>query len=249
MKLLVMSDLHLEFSNLLASKTDANVIVLAGDIWKGDSGIYWARAAWPNNEIVYVAGNHEFYGKNRLEVMAKLRIAAKATGVHFLENEEVIIGGVRFVGATIWTDFELFGDKLNDMVIASDRLSDFRVIHEGKSHFSPMHSVVLHEESVAWLTKKLIDETFDGKTVVVTHHLPSMLSVADRFKSDPLSACFASHLDHLLVHSELWVHGHTHDNFDYTVGKTRVVCNPRGYCRYEGGGENFDFNPNFIVEI
>jgi Icc-related predicted phosphoesterase len=270
MKLLVLSDLHLEFSNLPLPANDADVIVLAGDIWKGDNGIYWARSTWPDKEIVYVAGNHEFYGKNRLEVLARLRIAGRETGVHFLDNEEKEIDGVRFLGATMWTDFMLNKDKYFDMVCASDNLNDFRVIHEGKAHFSPMDSIVLHEESLAWLTKKLIDEPFEGKTVVVTHHLPSELSVAQRFKGDPLSACFASRLDHLFGHSELWVHGHTHDNFDYMgyhprlysydeteiepIGNvvksgTRVVCNPRGYCRYEGGGENSDFNQNLIVEI
>lgn len=249
MKILVLSDLHLEFSNLLVSKTDADVVVLPGDVWKGDAGIYWARAAWPDKEIVYVAGNHEFYGKNRLDVLARLRIAAKETGVHFLDNEEVVINGVRFCGTTMWTDFMLNNDKYFDIFTASTNLNDFRVIHEGKAHFSPMDSIVLHEESVAWLTKKLINEPFDGKTVVVTHHLPSSLSVADRFKGDPLSACFASHLDHLLGHSDLWCHGHTHTSFLYTVGKTRVVCNPRGYCRFEGGGENFDFNPSLVIEI
>lgn len=249
MKLQILSDLHLEFSNLLLSETDADVIVLPGDIWKGDAGIYWARATWPTKPIVYIAGNHEFYGKNRLETLAKLRIAARETGVHFLDNEEIIIDGVRFLGATMWTDFLLNGDKYFDMVCASDNLNDFRVIHEGKAHFSPMDSVVLHEQSIAWLTKKLIDEPHDAETVVVSHHLPSMLSVADRFKGDSLSACFASNLDHLLGYSELWVHGHTHDSFDYSVNGTRVVCNPRGYCRYEGGGENFDFNPNLVVEV
>ena len=249
MKLQILSDLHLEFSNLLVSETDADVIVLPGDIWKGDAGIYWARATWPNKPIIYVAGNHEFYGKNRLETLAKLRIAARETGVHFLDNEEVIIDNVRFLGATMWTDFELYNNKNADMMIASNGLNDFRVIHEGVKHFSPMDSVVLHEQSIAWLTKKLIDEPHEGETVVVTHHLPSMLSVADRFKGDSLSACFASNLDHLLGYSSLWVHGHTHDSFDYSVNGTRVVCNPRGYCRYEGGDENFDFNPNLVFEL
>jgi Icc-related predicted phosphoesterase len=269
MKLLVLSDLHLEFSNLLLPANDADVIVLAGDIWKGDNGIHWARATWPNKEIVYVAGNHEFYGKNRLETLAKLRIAARETGVHFLDNKEVVINGVRFLGATLWTDFMLNNDKYFDIFTASNNLNDFRVIHEGSKHFSPMDSIALHEESLVWLTKSLIEEPYEGKTVVVTHHLPSELSVAPRFKDDSLSACFASRLDHLFGHSELWAHGHTHDNFDYvgyhpssysydedvsanrkviTKG-TRVVCNPRGYCRYEGGGENFNFNQNLIVEI
>ena len=249
MKLQILSDLHLEFSNLLLAETYADVIVLAGDIWKGDAGIYWARATWPTKPIIYVAGNHEFYGKNRLETLAKLRIAARETDVNFLDNEEAFIGDVRFLGATMWTDFELYNNKNADMVSASNGLNDFRVIHEGKAHFSPMDSIVLHEQSIAWLTKKLIEEQHDGETVVVTHHLPSMLSVADRFKDEPLSACFASNLDHLLGYSNLWVHGHTHDSFDYAVNGTRVVCNPRGYCRYEGGGENFDFIPNLMVEV
>ena len=166
-----------------------------------------------------------------------------------MDNEEVIIDKVRFLGATLWTDFELNADKFIDIVTASNNLNDFRVIHEGKAHFSPMDSILLHEQSIAWLTKKLTNEPHDGETVVVTHHLPSMLSVAERFKGDSLSACFASNLDHLLGYSNLWVHGHTHDSFDYTVSGTRVVCNPRGYCLYEGGGENFGFNPNLVVEV
>lgn len=250
MKLLVLSDLHLEFSNLLFPANDADVIVLAGDIWKGDNGIFWARAAWPDKEIVYVAGNHEFYGKNRLEVLARLRIAAKETGVHFLDNEEVVINGVRFLGATLWTDFKLFGEdlKMDCMLEGESSLNDFRLIEEGEWNFSAIDSINLHNESVTWLTKA-IREPFDGKTVVVTHHLPSADSVVARFKKDLLSACFASKLDHLMGKPVLWVHGHTHDNLDYEIRGTRVVCNPRGYCRYEGGGENADFNQNLIVEI
>jgi predicted phosphodiesterase len=247
-KLQILSDLHLEFTNMTVQESDADVIVLPGDIWKGDGGIYWARATWPDKPIVYVAGNHEFYGKNRFEVLAKLRIAARETGVHFLDNDVVIIDNVRFLGATLWTDFNLNNDKYFDIATGHNRLSDFRVIHEGNAHFSPMDSIDLHEASIAWLTKKL-DEDFDGKTVVVTHHLPSMLSVADKYKGDPLSACFASNLDHLFGKSELWIHGHTHTSFDYISKGTRVVCNPRGYCRFEGCEENDEFNPNLIIEI
>ena len=250
MKLLVLSDLHLEFSNMMVPANDADVIVLAGDIWKGDKGIYWARAAFPGKPIVYVAGNHEFYGKNRLDVLARLRIAAMETGVHFLDNDDVVINGVRFLGATLWTDFKLFGEDLymDCMLDAGSRLNDFRVIPEGEWNFSVIDSINLHNESVAWLTKA-IRAPFDGKTVVVTHHLPSFDSVVPRFKKDLLSACFASKLDHLMGKPVLWVHGHTHDNLDYKIRGTRVVCNPRGYCRYEGGGENDDFNQNLIVEI
>lgn len=253
MRIHILSDLHLEFSHYQPHRDAdaADVIILAGDISKSHHGIFWARAAWPDKKIVYVAGNHEFYGRDRKEVLSRLRIAARETGVHFLDNDEFIIDGVRFLGATLWTDFALFGeeDRRGCMAMGQRNLSDFRVIHEGQSHFSPMDSVNLHQESVSWLEMKLKGEPFDGKTVVVTHHLPSQRSVAERFLDDELSACFASHLDHLLGSSALWIHGHTHDSFDYSVAGTRVICNPRGYCRYESSQENADFDPVLIVEV
>ncbi|MBC7750767.1 MAG: metallophosphoesterase [Candidatus Saccharibacteria bacterium] len=253
MKLHILSDLHHEISHYIPNQASnkADVIVLGGDIWKGDRGIYWAREQWKNHEIVYVSGNHEFYGAHRKDVLALQRIAAKKTGVHFLENEEVVIAGIRFLGATLWTDFELFGESTKRWCMRDAQLglNDFRVIFESDRHFSPMDSVVLHQESIAWLERKLKREKFEGKTVVVTHHLPSKKSVAERYVDDSLSACFASNLDHLLGHSALWIHAHTHDSIDYEVKSTRVICNPRGYQLHTGNPENMDFNPSLIVEI
>ena len=250
MNLHILSDLHNEFSHYIPSSAsyEADVIVLAGDIWKQDLGIYWARATWPTKEIVYVAGNHEFYGRNRNEVLSMLRIAAKKTGVYFLDDDEVIINGVRFLGATLWTDFELLGDKKGCMVDGQMALNDFRIIYEGDWVFSPMDSVNLHKRSIAFLTSKF-SEKYDGKTVVVTHHLPSFHSVARRFQNDTLSACFASNLDHMFGNSELWIHGHTHDSFDYTSNGTRVVCNPRGYNKYDKVNENSLFNQDLIISL
>jgi len=250
MKLLILSDLHLEFSNLSFADTEADVIILAGDISKSDHGIYWARSTWPDKHIIYVAGNHEFYGYNRLEVLARLRITARETDVHFLDNEEVVIDDVRFLGATLWTDFKLFGVdlKMNCMYEGESSLNDFRVIKEGERNFSALDSINLHNASVAWLTKA-IREPFDGKTVVVTHHLPSADSVVARFKKDLLSACFASKLDHLMGKPVLWVHGHTHDNLDYEIRGTRVFCNPRGYSIDGIRNENARFNPEFVLEL
>lgn len=253
MKLHVISDLHNEFSMHQPSPAsyEADVIVLAGDIWKHARGIGWSRETWPNHRIVYVAGNHEYYGKMRLPTLSKLHIAAKECGVDFLDNDEVIIDGVRFLGCTLWTDFELFGmqNRRWCMIDAQNHLNDFRVIHEAKGHFSPLHSIQLHRKSVEFLKAKL-DTPFAGKTVVVTHHLPSQRSVALRFAEDNLSACFASHLDYLFdgKKAQLWIHGHTHDNFDYVFNGTRIVCNPRGYVTYSNT-ENFDFNPSLIVEV
>jgi len=263
LKLHILSDLHLEFAKYEPIATDAEVVILAGDIYKGADGIHWAAEQWPNKPVIYVPGNHEFYGAQRLNVLAELRIAARETGVHLLDNDELVIDGevdsVRFLGTTLWTDFELHGAEVKPYAMNEGQrgLSDFRVIHEGvQGHFSPQRSIELHKESLAWLEKKLAETFVGGKTVVVSHHLPSMQSVAARYKTDLLSACFASNLDHLFDQMDLWVHGHTHDSFDYASNGaggpvsqgTRVVCNPRGYETYRGI-ENYVFDPRLVVEV
>ena len=254
MKLYILSDLHMEMSKFEPPATDADVIVLAGDIAVGNKGVYWAREIFPNKPIVYVPGNHEFYGSRRPETLSLLRIAGKQNGVQVLDTDEFIFDGefdsVRFLGCTLWTDFQLFGAEKKASAISSGQyfLNDFRVITEvERDRFTPVRSIELHEQSIAWLAAKL-DEQFDGKTVVVTHHLPSMQSVATRFQDDIVSACFASELDYMFGKMKLWVHGHMHNNCDYEVNGTRVICNPRGYVTMRGM-ENFDFNPALVVEV
>jgi predicted phosphodiesterase len=263
MKLHIISDLHLEFASYDVLGLEADVIILSGDIGVGMKGIEWAARLLnrTNAHIIYICGNHEFY---RHEINS-LRKAMKAYcsapigwegdnsqhRLHFLDDDEVILNGVRFLGSTLWTDFKLFGEDMKQecMLEGQQRLNDFRLIDVGEWAFNAMDSIDLHNKSVEWLTHKLKKEKFDGKTVVVTHHLPSAESVVARYKKDVLSACFASKLDNLLGYSELWIHGHTHDSLDYVSRGTRVICNPRGYSRYEGVNENDDFNSKLIVEI
>lgn len=248
MKLHILSDLHLEFSTFEPPATDADVIVLAGDIGKGAKGVYWARGVFPDKPILYVPGNHEFYGTERAETLSMLHIAGKQNRVHLLDDDEVVICGVRFLGCTLWTDFRLFSEQKEMAMAAGQRgLNDFRMIREGSEHFTPLRSIELHQKSLAWLKTKL-NEPFDGKTVVITHHLPSMLSVVDRFKDDLLTACFASELNYLFGEMDIWIHGHTHDNRDYEVNGTRVICNPRGYVT-SWSTENLNFNPGLVIEV
>lgn len=251
MKILVLSDLHLEFASLTPPASKVDVVILAGDIWKKDQGIHWARATWPATPIIYVAGNHEFYRTERNSCLSALRASARETNVHFLENDEIVIDGVRFLGCTLWTDFELFGtthskEKVMDCCV--DSLADFRWITEVAEPFTPNDAISIFEQSVAWLKHKLIEEPFNGQTAVITHHLPSVLSVAPEYASNLSSAGFASNLDSLFGYSELWIHGHTHTNFDYIAKDTRVICNPRGYI-IRGQAENPEFNPELVVEI
>lgn len=251
MKLHLLSDLHMEFSQFDPPATDAGVVVLAGDIYKGDKGVYWARQAFPGKEIIYVPGNHEFYGTRRTETLSLLRVAGQQTGVQILDEDEIVLDGVRFLGCTLWTDFLLFGEGKKGTAMSDGQLclNDFRAIREDDFTvpFTPARSIELHEHSLAWLKAKL-DEPFDGKTVVVTHHLPSMQSVVPRFKDSLLSACFASELGNLFGKMDLWIHGHTHDNLDYTENGTRVICNPRGYVTMSGM-ENFNFDPGLVIEV
>lgn len=250
MRIHVLSDLHLEIAAYQPQPVACDVVVLAGDIGNHMQGIAWGRRIWPDKEILYVPGNHEFYRHERTETLQQMRVFAREVGVHLLDNDEVVIAGVRFLGSTLWTDFDLFGaeSKKNAMAVGKKYLNDFHVIGERFRVFSPARSAQLHKTSRAWLTAKL-QQPFPGKTVVITHHLPSAQSVAERYKQSLTSACFASHLDELMGASVLWIHGHTHDSFDYVLHGTRVVCNPRGYCRDPDDPENKEFDPAKVVEV
>ena len=143
---------------------------------------------WPDKEIMYVPGNHEFYRHERMETLQQMRDCAQELRVHLLDNDEVVIAGVRFLGSTLWTDFKLFGEELKKsaMIEGGKYLNDFRLIHEHDRVFSPARSIQLHKTSRAWLAAKL-QAPFSGKTVFITHHLPSAQSVAERYKASTVN--------------------------------------------------------------
>ena len=258
MKLAIFSDLHCEYLSFSAGREAlrADVVILAGDIHNGDVAIRLGRAMFPGQPIIQIAGNHEFYGGQWQQEQARLKDAADRYGVHLLENEAVVIDGVRFLGATLWTDFELYARPGRPRLIPPDvakaamqqRIADFRVIRWLDRLLEPDDTVVLHRQSRAWLTRALA-EPHDGPTVVVTHHLPSIDSVAPPFQEAPSNTAFASDLDELFGQMDLWVHGHTHHSFDYRRGRTRVLANPRGYPMRDGSRENPAFDPDLVIEV
>ncbi len=167
------------------------------------------------------------------------------------------IGGVRFLGTTLWTDYCLFRDRSQafQMEYAERCLNDHYQIQFGRKRFSAQHALELHETAKAWLMAELA-KPFAGKTVVVTHHGPHPLSVHPRFASNHLSGAFVSDLSALMPDVDLWLHGHTHDGFDYQVGRCRVVANPAGYIlnrkyaeRQDYRFENESFDKNMLVEL
>lgn len=270
MKLHVLSDLHLElfgFEPDAAAAEQADVIILAGDIHKGVKGIAWARSAFPDKPVIYVAGNHEYYDNFWPLLNDQLRKEAERHDVLFLENDAVEVGGVRFLGCTLWTDFELNGfyRKSQCMRLAQEEMLDYKRIDPRAStaekyvRLTAQQTLDRHEASVAWLKSEL-PEGQPEKTVVVTHHYPHEGSCAPKWKKDPISPAFGSNLDlDILLGAKVWIHGHTHDSVDYTIQKEtggsmrtcRVVCNPRGYppSMDRNTWENRFFDPAMLVDF
>lgn len=265
MKLLILSDLHVEmrpFSPVTEGRRideHADAVVLAGDIHAGARGPGWARDAFPDKPIVYVAGNHEFYGQHWTQLLDPLREMARKHGVQFLENDAVTISGVRFLGCSLWTDFELFGQKkrVAAMQRAGEIMNDYREIRIGgapelywvhSKYLTPGLTASRHRASVQWLQEQLAQGD-PARTVVVTHHAPHRNSIPERYQADLLSGAYASNLSPLMGRATLWVHGHIHDSVDYELASTRVVCNPRGYQHHSGRFENGVFEPGLLVEV
>lgn len=248
MKLYVLSDLHIEFEAFHPPAVEADVVVLAGDIHVKDRGLAWARAVFPDQPILYVLGNHEYYGTAYPKHLHDLKEKARGTSIRVLENESFEMGDVRFLGCTLWTDYQFFGDPRLAGYEAAQKMTDYRKIRVSPS-FRKLRSVDtagIHARSRAWLEREIEQE--DGyKKVVITHHAPSPRSLPEPFQEDVLSAAYASSLEALIEPSgvRLWIHGHVHRHSDYAIGHTRIVCNPRGYPTEP----NPAFVADFTVEI
>jgi len=253
MKLHILSDLHMEIMPFNMQVLDVDVIVLAGDIAEGLNGLQWAANYLNATDahIIYVAGNHEFYHLELNQTRQKMRdFCVQYDRLHYLENDELIIGNVRFLGATLWTNFDIPDPEQRRTILRMSELSltDFRLIQLGKNRLTVKDIIGFHQASTQFLDSKL-NESFAGKTIIVSHHAPAPRSVAPVYQKTFLNPYFASKLDQLLGRSDLWIHGHTHVNHDYQVGKTRVLCNPRGRPFSETSSENPTFNAGLVVEV
>jgi len=247
----VHSDLHLEFQDWTPPPVAADVVVLAGDIHVGAEGLLWARREFADSHLIYVPGNHEYYGGEMESTLGQLRGIAAEEGIALLDCDSVVIAGVRFLGATLWTDFALYGSDPEAIARAQAearrRMADYRRISlQDSGRLQPEDTRRIHQRQSAWLAQELA-QPFTGATVVVTHHLPHARSVHPRYEGDLLNASFASDLSTLVREPvQLWIHGHTHESMDYQIDGTRVVCNPRGYLPQE---PNDSFDPEQVVSV
>lgn len=241
MEIQYMSDLHLETGCAPVEPSDliGDVLVLAGDIHiRPEKLADWLVAI--NTRVIpvlYVLGNHEYYHRDFDQAEASYRQALQhLPWVHLLERQAIEIEGVRFLGTTLWSDLAQGAHEQ----ACVQHMSDYRVIRHGAGRLQPAATVKAHAQSVDWLSVQLADAG-PGPRVVITHHAPSWRSNHPRFVNSDISGGFCSDLEGLIQqrHPNLWIHGHTHDPWDYHVGDCRVVCNARGYPGHVREGERW----------
>ena len=292
LRLCIASDIHLEFGSIeLTNDQNADVLILAGDICVArdielaDKNMYSNRKradryieffqqvsrAFP--KVIYVVGNHEHYdGDFKYTKGILQRALAEFENIHVLEKETLELGGITFIGATIWTDMN-GGDPLT-LAGIKNAMNDFRCIDnsnnmvqykvplyddgidfnavrtvighkftEKASKFTPTDAMDDHKQAMDYINHVVTNDT-TKKYVVVGHHAPSMQSCADRFRGDRImNGGFYTELGDFMAYRPQiagWIHGHTHDPYDYVIGETRVVCNPRGYIGYEAQAVDFE---------
>lgn len=242
MKIQVFSDLHLEFSHVEPPKREPDLVILAGDISTKAKGVQWANQAF-TCPVLYVAGNHEFYGGHIDRTLSKMRGQA-APHVHILENQSFIWQQTRFLGTTAWTDFTSTGDQLAASQIAWGCMNDFRAIRADTSYRRLRPDDVIQRNHAAsdWLKAELT-KPFPGKTVVITHHAPTNAVVGDKHDGH-LNAAYANEWGSLIEMSDAWIFGHTHQAVDVRLSGCRVVSNPRGY-----PDEDTGFNAALEIEL
>lgn len=240
------SDVHLEFhtrfkgrsKKLNFSTPDADVLVLAGDIFvyntyrklsqiESITHEFFNKCIEKYENIVYVLGNHEFYNGEIDEVKAGVR--SLFPNIHLLDDEIVRINGMKFIGSTLWTDVNN-NNPVTSRIIRTN-MNDFQVIKHGDERFTPEHSYNIHKKSIDFISKEVNEEC-----IVVTHHSPSVLSVDEKYNRNchdlQINHGYYTNLETFIMDNtkiKLWIHGHMHNQSDYEIGETRVVCNPLGY--------------------
>ncbi|ABE40877.1 metallophosphoesterase [Rhodopseudomonas palustris BisB5] len=265
MKIWPLSDLHMELTRGwdlpgAADRPPFDVMVVAGDVMPGFArGVRWLAERVVDRPVIMVAGNHEHYGRDLDREIEKAREAATGTNVTVLQNSTAIVNGVLFLGATYWTDFDLFGTPIASMSVAAEMLNDYRKIRVDNysRRLRPQHTLLRHRESRAFVEETLRAAPATMKRVLVTHHPVHPVGGRSRphghdLAGDQLAPAYMSDCSELFeLGLDAAVSGHTHVSLDEIVGKTRLISNSKGYGPWTAGErwENPHFDPLFTFDI
>ncbi len=265
MKIQLLSDLHNEFLRNgkyrpghpwsgSIPETDADIIVLAGDIDVGIQGAEWAIAESKRlgKAILYVLGNHEFYHHEYYSVKDGIAKLCEGTSVHYLDTGVFVQDDVRIIGTTLWTDYDAYDvvPREQSTLYIDNCLTDHRIVeikvNEVVERFTPQQALHIHQRELNWLDAQL-SENFEGRTVVVTHHGPHQICQHPGFPMSEMSGAFHSDLSGLIESNDIavWAFGHTHANVDEVVANTRIISNQAGY---PGEGVT-GFDAEFVIEL
>jgi predicted phosphodiesterase len=236
----IISDIHQDCKRgeyIHEPKDNIDVMIVAGDLQEGNGIETLVPYVQAGQRVVYITGNHEYYNHSVSLLDNDIAAHAQVAGVDFLQQGTVVIDNVRFIGATLWTNFMLYGEAEKWFVkqACQKGMNDYeyiRKLHKTNyyTRLTTLDVEQMHADQLAYIVGEL-SMPHDGPTVVVTHHGPSMLSVPPWYKDDKVSGGYVSPLEDIIEKYEpdMWVHGHTHTPFDYELFNTKVVCNPRGY--------------------
>lgn len=268
MKIKIVSDLHLEFSDInIKNDEGCDVLILAGDILTiehlnttddSEKGKRYRdflnRVTFQFPHVIYVAGNHEFYHGDFIKSLEEVRdYCSQYPNLYFLENDTKIIEDVIFVGSTLWTDL----NKRDPLTVhaVETMMNDYRAIRNsgaGYRKLRPSDTLIRHDHSLGYIKTVISNAAEDAKIFVVTHHTPSFQSCHEMYKDDSImNGAFHSELGDYISYQpkiKYWVHGHTHQRCDYVLGETRVICNPRGY-ETSRGKEETNWDPDLVLEL
>ncbi|MFT5163738.1 MAG: Icc-related predicted phosphoesterase [Alteromonadaceae bacterium] len=248
MKIQLLSDLHVEFADYQYCPTDAEVVVLAGDISVGERGLAWAMSQIKDKPVLYVLGNHEYYRHTYPKLIDTLKSRAQGSDVIILENDIWQLDGVNFFGATLWTDFSVLGDPSIAGFHCQQMMNDYKKINRLPSYSTirAMDIAGVHSNSRQWLGDALKSHRGE-RNVVITHHGPSLQSVPEDRKEDIFISAYVSDLTDFIAEHQphFWLHGHLHNSTDHIISSCRVLCNPKGY----PDNANDKFNPQLCFVV